>query len=248
MSTYRNLCGGALLVLGLFGVSCASTPPAKPKSSPEQIQQDNHLGEGLAGRLEPHLEIREIDSSVSAFLNEMAQNLVNQSKYFADSSVQVFAISQSGSSSWKNYAIPGIRIYVSVKALRKIRYENQLAALFSVQLAHIWNRHLLTRLEEESYQASRSDIKKMLRFSPLENQTSIEAGVNIMYLSGYDPRGMLNYWRLYQKESGNTPYSAEELQLYIQKTRQAIRSLSPLLNPIVKSEKFIQIQESLKKL
>jgi predicted Zn-dependent protease len=267
---FTSALGAAAMTLAL--ASCASGPPAKPKLTPtERVRRDQALGAGLARQFEAKLRFKQ-DKQVILYLHEVTARLSSGVEELKTSAVSVQVLADRGER-WSSYALPGNRLYLSSGALRGAEFENQLAALIALELAHLTLRHVPLRLEEtrsEPGASTPADFPSIEGLVPTADSSSravdffgptglfafpdeyfvdaVETAVGILYRGGFDPRGLVSLWELYRAHPANSPLESEILGKLIEKTRTVIAVYPPLRNPIVRSPAFIAIQKRIKKL
>jgi len=254
--------------LGVLAPACAIGPSLElPITETERVQPDEEIGAGLARQFESKLDFKQ-DKEVLIYLHDLAAKLVEKNTALKFTSDGVLVISDHGAL-WRDYSIPGNRIYLSSSLLKRLSYENEIAAAIAFELSHILMRHLPQRMHEKhkSFQASNpADFpsieglvptssdgadKEVDFFSPTgvyaytdENFLEcVDGAVNLLYEAGFDPRGLVSLWELYRSELRHSPFEDELLGKLMDKTRTSIAQHSPLRNPIVRSQAFLAIQK-----
>jgi predicted Zn-dependent protease len=252
----------SLLLLSLVW-GCSTPPLPAPIRLEERIRQDNAVGQKLAGEIEPRLRLKN-DVEVSVYLRRLAVRIAERSDELKDSPLGVLFVSAPGQ--WRNFAIPGNRIYLSVELMRQLEFENEAAAAIAMELGHLISRDLVIRLERLS-DTSRADSSLRgeaisgddgvpqffgpggaLNFSADENIRATETGINIMYQAGIDPRGMVRLLSRYMDHIQYSPYDKQMLEKLLETSRQSIASFAPLRNPIVSSDSYEEIKKRIMKL
>ena len=166
--------------------------------------------------------------------------------------------------------MPGNRIYFSIELLKHLDYENQVAAALAIELANLRKKFVSQRVDEQilsgmGIQATESEplapiemeeLTSVRFFGPAgvfyylekDRTAAVEEAVYLLYRAGYDPRGLSSVFELYAENSQFSPIEANTLPRLIEETRRVIAQLSPLLNPVVRTEAFIQIKKRIEKL
>lgn len=229
---------------------CASLGEPEELTPQEQIQVDNQIGGDLEKRLDP--QFRFVKSSrLDRSLSRVALRLAKKSPALKQSRVRVRMI-RTIENRWKNYGFPGINVYLCVNVLKKLEYENEVAAAIAFELGHILGRSLLSQLEKEN-----NSVPKELEISgeesffefPMESHlVAIKHAVKLLYDAGYDPRGLISLWKLNETHLKRSPFNIIMLQEFTPKTHQTIAKLAPLRNPTVQTSEFIQVRKELQKL
>ncbi len=266
-----------VLALACGAVSCATSGPIeKPITDGERVEKEKAFGAGLARDFEPQLKFRQ-DQEVLVYLRGLAEALAQVSPELKEAGVGIFVI-KDRDQLWRDFALPGNRIYLSVGLLKTFEFENELAAAIALQFGHIIRHDVLQsmiRLADPGVQMAIKDYgpthypeiegllavpdgqeKKVDYFSPkgvfaFPNEVymnATEQAVGIMYRAGYDPRGLIAFWERHAQSKGHSPHDSELLAKLIEKTRRAIALYSPLRNPIVRSQAFLSVQKRIRKL
>ncbi len=249
----------AFLALGGIVTACASSGEHSYVTVEEQVRRDQSTGLHLAEGLEAKLRLKN-DIEVSVYLREIAQSLSSATPELRDSPVGVLTFHQTDKR-WRNFGIPGNRIYLCIELMQRIRYENVLASMIAFELAHLMHRHVLKRLDAVigapaeipsqtrlAFPAQYIGPKGIFAFSSDDHLNSVETAVGVLYRAGYDPRGLVRLWTEYQGNPEHSPYDPDLLWKMIERTRQAIAQFAPLRNPVVRSASFLKIQKRIRSL
>jgi hypothetical protein len=264
---------GALFVL-CFAACATVPPPPPPMSGAERIQRDLAVGAGLARQFEARLTFKQ-DKDVLIYLRELAEKLSQTDSELRSGAVGVMVIQDRGSR-WRDYALPGNRIYLSAGLIKRITYENELAALIALELGHIVRRHIPLRLQSSAQGDARltgvkaedyPSLHGLLADSPegsapvdffsptgiyaFPDEYFLEAtdnAVEMLYQAGFDPRAVVSMWEMYEKSPEHSPFERPLLVKLQERARRLIADHSPLRNPIVRSQAFLAIQKRMKKL
>ncbi len=268
---FRVIAGAAcsLGILGIFA-SCATPPAPKEFTLEERMREDNRIGDEIAADFESRLNVKR-DVEVSVYLRKVAQRLAEVSPELAGAPLGVFLLPDQGGV-WKNYGLPGNRIYLSVSVLKGIDFENELAAVIAYELAQIANRLVLTRIQKEGdlrldgktsgpVDGVPAMVSGRLRssldyfgesgifsFTDEDRLKAAETAVTIMYRAGYDPRGMVSLWGRLKGFGKHSPYDLEMLEKLTEKSREAIAYFAPLRNPVVRSDAFLSMKRRIERL
>lgn len=265
------------VLLGVFVFGCASPPVVREVTPAERLRKDSRVGRNLAEKFEPQLRIR-TDVDLAIYLRELAQEIASKDDALAQAPIGVLVVEDRNNRRWRNYSLPGNRIYLSSGLLSQFKYENQVAAALAFELAHIRNRHAFTRLDETPLLTGSSESSTefsvsslfsvgssgasadprdsvdyfgpagIFAFTEKEYLDSAQVAVDLLYRAGYDSRGLISIWQLYEKLPDNSPFEQTTLHKLQDATRDFIAKYAPLRNPIVRSEAFLKIRKRLEKL
>lgn len=258
-----------LCISGLAG--CATVPPPAVIPWEEQVRRDNAMGVSLAPDFERRIAIKG-DIEVNVYLRNLAARIASSSNGIKDSPVGVFLVTDR-TEKWRDYGLPGNRVYLSTGLVKQLEFENELAAAIAFEFAHILKRHAISKLPP-------SDGASMTGLPPVESQasspgtdgvtlgnhveyfgpvgifsfsqedylSSCELAVDLLYKSGFDPRGLVSLFVRFQQSPGRSPLDPALLVKLLEKTRQTIALYAPLRNPIVRSEAFLTIRKRIRNL
>lgn len=141
------------------------------------------------------------------------------------------------------WVIPGGKIFVDVRVLRTLRFENELASGIVLAWELAEDMDFRERLIQEGGKADPS-VEKVWVYGELETQRAIESAVDRIYKSGYDPRGLVSYFnRTVEKDR-----TAMNVEASKEKARRTVAFYAPLLNPIVHTEEFHKMKKRLERL
>lgn len=245
---------GGCIAFFLVLLGCSSSPTRLSISPEEQAKKDNTYGLELAKGFETGLVFKH-DRPVLDYLHRLTVRLSKGTPL--DRSQFQIKVIKDKKQQWHHFGLPGVQLYLSSGFLREVRYENELAAAIAFELAHVLNRHLVNRIEEEIEDVEDRRLvvvrpfgkgSQFLKFKPIDLEQSVETAVELLYQAGYDSRGMISLWKLYEERSQASPYDTAQLGVLINKTYRTIVSYTPLRNPIVRSDEFLTIQKRIRRL
>ena len=236
MGTMRN---GFLSMLAVWFLAC-STPEVRPPSPMEIARKDNALGQKLLERWEFPLRLhRDIDSEV--YLRTLGATLLQSSPVIREFPLAISIVHEEASLE-KNYAFPGIQLFLSQAQLKKIEFENELAALIAVELSRIEQRQLLRRLERDSPEdpslIRRADWRDLFDYQESEDLEATAGAVQLLYRIGYDVRGVATFWEKLIPIAESMGQSRRRIELLREHAYKQVALLPPLRNPIVRTEAF----------
>lgn len=138
----------------------------------------------------------------------------------------------------QSFALPNGTVLVAIQALKRLEYENEVAGLFAVvtsyaELGNAWRS---------------SNPGDAFVFTYDDHVKATQQAIQKLYVSGYDPRGVLKVWQdwgAHLKEQNLQEWETRDLQAMC---FTEIARLSPLKNPIVRSNDFVEIQKRIKRL
>ncbi|OFZ80959.1 MAG: hypothetical protein A2583_02020 [Bdellovibrionales bacterium RIFOXYD1_FULL_53_11] len=261
-----------IVFLIVFVAACATTPDIKPVSYEEQIRLDSELGIKIVSEFEQRMSIIK-KTEAGIYLRNLALRLTANNPGLNGRPIGVQIVNdrpdELKNTKWRNYAIPGNRIYLSKGFLHHVEYENELAAAIAMELANLLGRHAMSWVEKnksslgpdkfaQDFQGAHPgiDVTKidyfgsggLFSFSNKKLAESAELAVELLYGGSIDHRGMLKIIEKYKSNPHVSPYSPADLDLMEERVRTALKLFAPIRNPIVRSNEFMAIRERLKQL
>ena len=230
---------------------CATDSKTPVRSVEEQVRYDNEVGRQLAARLEPDLVLR-TQADLAIYLRKVASRVVAGAPGWSESPIGILMI-DSVDGKWTNFSLPGAKIYLSTGLLKKVEYENELAAMIAFEAATVSHRLILSKIESDVHQRNGNQIDFFGPFGVLsrtleDKLAAAETAVEMLYRSGYDPRGLVEWVSRYRNHPVYSPWTRLEIDRVSERIRLSIAKLAPLLNPTVQTDDFIHHQARIKKL
>lgn len=266
---------GTFVLFAPFIFACSHSEVKPRKITPEEQKTlEVRVGEDLAKQLEPNIKIRK-NEELSRYFGELATHLLEErakETKLQDGFLQprVFLI-ESKENKFRNFVFPGERIYIPTSLVREVQYENELAAMLAFELAKLQLKSVVRQVKELNGTQDISERADAGRKEEVRDADSAEAGatvssegvvvlgreemtdvakvsVDLLYGAGYDPRGMLAYLDILDRNTSRSPLSRSEIDRLRKTVREEISLKTPLRNPIVRSEEFVRYLERIKKL
>ncbi|HTL12018.1 MAG TPA: hypothetical protein VL588_06000 [Bdellovibrionota bacterium] len=246
----------SLMVLLFAG--CQSAPERREPTRAELAQLDLRLGTELATELERRLSL-EKPSDAEVYLRKLALKLIEGAPELKDSPLGVLMFHRKhdqGIADSPILGLPGIRIYVSLEYLKAVETESELAAAIGLELARVSLRQIPRRIQADAM-ARASAVPTGEPRRPTEGETldvslvrpsedeyteAIPVAVGLLYRAGYDPRGLVEYWKRWQTEASQG-VPGEVARRLVSETYRAIASYTPLRNPVVRSKEFLKLKQ-----
>lgn len=148
-------------------IGCATRPEfGRPAKLDELVRRDRVIGDTFGTRFESYFLIK-ADPKVEIFLKGLVQSLLAGSQFGLSEPKIRFHKGLSRHSdlkldlhwqenvdarferplNWRNFSLPGSRLYFSASLLKDLKYENEWAAVVAIELAHLIHGHFLKHLE-----------------------------------------------------------------------------------------------------
>lgn len=229
-------------------LACSSKPVQPVLTHEEQLRQDQKMGAEWATGLEEVLKFRQ-DIEITVYLRKLAVHLASQDSALKDAPVGVFLIEEIRGR-WTNFSLPGNRLYLSAGWLKTVEFESELAAGIAVQLGHLRGRHWMNRGSSwvEGTRPVFFGAGGLFEFTDGERLEAAEAAVELLYKSGFDPRGTISLWANLRKYPDTSPVSGALCDQLRERSRHVVTQFTPLRNPIVRSAEFITLRKRFQKL
>lgn len=154
---------------------------------------------------------------------------------------------------WYSTSLPKFSFYLSWNALQKLEFENEVAALIAIQLGHLNLEQFQHRIDATKVKTASAlpplvSFRDILTFSPEEETAAFKEAVRVLYEAGYDARGLVSLLTYYEKNIKSSPLDQETIAKLKEETRREIAVLTPLRNPIVRSQSFLMIRKRFQRL
>ncbi len=134
----------------------------------------------------------------------------------------------SGFPDTRAFSLDSRALFVPRNSYLSLRYENEFVALLAWELAR------------------RGGGVYQVPFTALEREkTFVRDAVNLMYRSGFDPRGLVAFLERHQNEGLARRLGASEgvVETLVTEVRNELSALPPLINPITRSEEFNRLRQ-----
>ncbi|MCM0604720.1 MAG: hypothetical protein KA715_01380 [Xanthomonadaceae bacterium] len=227
-----------LVTLSLILSGCAEIPLAKWRVEENLELQDRALGRQWFEKIKEKIKFNN-DSETDSYLNDLGNVLIRKSEKLKESPLSVFAVKDSDH--WSTFGLPGAKIFISMRLLKEIEYESVVAAALAFEISKLEQRSLSKKINlSESDKLTYESI--LVTPSIHELSESAKSAVRILYYSGYDPRGLVSYWKLLQNNIRVSPIELRSLKVLAEVSFEESTSLPPLMKPVVKSEQFLTIR------
>ncbi len=239
----------AVLVLLVLG-ACSSPPVTKVLSPVEQIAVDSERAAGLASDFRKKVRFVQAPR-LERFLSRMGMKLAGASRDFPLEQVEVKIHYDSSPDLKRTFSFPGTLVSIPLGFLRRVEFENELAADLAYELAHVINRHLSNRVfgsgDVAQVKVALFGDASVFEWDRDERARSIKVGTELLYFAGYDVRGMAS---MFQREAGffGNPDSdslGKEVEFNVREAQRARSGLLPSVKPVVRSSEFIQFKREL---
>ncbi|MEK7689547.1 MAG: M48 family metalloprotease, partial [Bdellovibrionota bacterium] len=251
--------------------ACASSPVSQTPKPDELALLDGLMGNHLVLGMKTQVKTVKNPAALN-YVQSLVIKLADSHAALRLSKVEVVLI-QPVDKKWRNFSLPGNKLYLSAKLLSKAQSESEVAAIIALELGHLVRRHVANRYTEKIRVAdgerplldrllptlSESESMELLAginyfgadgifdFTVQDILDSCEDAARLLYNSNYDSRGLASIWKTYSSLPGPSPYEAKMLELLTVKTYEIIASNAPLRNPVVRTEAFLRIQKELSK-
>jgi predicted Zn-dependent protease len=236
-------------LLGLsFQVGCATPEPPRKLTISEQIEVDTKEAQNFFNDFQKRVTFVPYSQGLK-YLTSMAHRLARVQAGFDVNSVEVKIHQDTQPGMSRLYSFPGTTISVPVSILKKIDYENELAALLAFELASVINRHLAKTMETTPNPII-FGVGSVFDLDRQERADSIRVATRLLYYAGYDLRGMASVFQRYPGDFSNQglEFAKKEVEFNVREAQKARSGYLPSRSPIVRSAEFINLKKGLKRL
>jgi predicted Zn-dependent protease len=214
---------------GLALAACASSN-LNPFSGELTIEQEKEIGADL------HRQIRDVANLVTdpvlvGYLDELGQSLVR----VTEPQPFIYRFNLIDDDSLNAFAVPGGYIYLHTGVLQQVGNVSELMGVLSHEVAHVRRRHIADSRKKEGpaqlavliaglgavlagadpsalVVASGVNVALQLKHSREHEADADRQGISYMIDTGYDPRGMVEFFQRIQAASGG---GANEIPPYL---------------------------------
>lgn len=245
-------------------LGCASSQPVQ--STEESLARFHQtFGVEITQQFEKQVKVKR-DSDVFAYLKNLAKKLANFVPELANTSPEVLIL-RDHDKVWRNYGLPGQRVYLSSGLIRHVNNDSELAAAIAIQFSHIIDKDALSRLASihefdpsketgigaEPYKFSNKTIRffgadSIFAFSDQTEINAVKKAVSVLYAAGFDPRGVITLNQKYLEHPEHSSFHPSTVAHLIEEARRSIAVFTPLRNPVVRTKDFLFIQRRMKQL
>jgi hypothetical protein len=250
---YSSLKAIVALVFGLVLGSCASPPASKTLSLKEQIEVDTVRASALTGEFMDRVSFRQWGKA-EVYCLQIADSLTKEIQGFPIQSLKVRIHIAEPPAGKGSYAFPGALISLPDSWLRRVDYENELAAALAYQMAHLVRRSLAIHVEEQALRPVPVPpllfgLESVFEFHREERASAIRLAVRMLYRAGYDTRGMASIFQRSPELFGNPDSGTfkKEVEFNIKEAQRASSELLPAIKPVVRSPEFIRFKKELER-
>ena len=272
MQTIKPLDVAGLLISGLMllAVGCASPPPPRIPHA-EVVRRELVVGDTLGRKLDKTLTFSK-DQELQVYLKGIAQRLSSVDPKLSSATLKVFVV-EDKDGIWRDFGLPGNRVYLSAGLLKQAEFETEIAAMLAVELAHLARGDVIARMREllgldkpvpgnakqanEPLPAQPGELLKDLdffgpdgifAFSEKTRLDNAAKAVSLLYAAGFDSRGLLAMWQKFIDFPDHSPLEIDTLDKLVEATRKAVSSHPPLRNPVVRSSEFVKMKKRIQAL
>jgi hypothetical protein len=227
--------------------ACSQLPEPPKMTVHEQLKLDTVKAQALVGEFENQVQF-ESQKAVTLYLSTVASQLTGAEEDLRTEKVSIRIHQDTKSDLKRPFSFPGVLVSIPKSFLLQVNFENELAALIALELAQVKQRDLALELEKNS-EFKIFGPQSVFNFSRNSRGSAIEIATRMMYGAGFDFRGVAaliqKYPYLYLDPS--SPDGKSELEFYIKQAQKAKNGFMPSLQPIVRSNSFLQMKKNLKR-
>jgi predicted Zn-dependent protease len=239
----------SILSLSLLIHSCASQKPEKTLTLMEQINVDTESAHDLSLQFQKKVHFLTLPQ-VEKFLARVAVKVLENSNDLMIEKIRIKLYADSEVDEPRVFTFPGTLIVIPLSLVQKVQFENELAAMLALEIAHIINRHLVNHIEELS--GAHPTIfgeGSVFEYDKIERTSSINLAVKLLNQSGFDTRGMASIFSRYPEYyfTPSSDFFKKEVEFNVKVAQKAKNEYVPILKPIVRSENFIQFKKDLER-
>ena len=232
--------------------ACATEVLLKKLTIAEQHKVDAESSEGLTQEFKKESVFISLPKAES-FLSDMAEKILNKKEGFEAESVEVLIHDDSKKKFQRFFSFPGATLSIPISFLRKVEFENELAAAIAFEIANLLERFLVKKVETKQNSLEKLELfgsDSVFGLSDQNYKILIKRATALLYDSGFDTRGVASIFRQYPNyylREKAIDSNQNQVDFYLTEAKRAKSDFMPQMSPIVKSEEFIQFKKELLK-
>lgn len=239
-----------ILVFATLFSACASQPEVVKIAPREQMRLDNTLGRGWVQNFDKGLSIYK-NREVAAYFEGLIESLSNTVTDLQETRITLKLVS-GPKIKFRTYALPGVVLYLSTDFVKHADLESELAAAVAFELSNVLNRHFVKKVIAKNGGEPKGSLNvqpgdDFLELTEEEMADSLEDAVKMLYSAHFDPRGILAFVDFYRSNPGILNLNADALTRIEDRVRARLVQFTPLRNPVVRSDEFLQMKKNLDK-
>lgn len=209
----------------------------------EQIAEDNQKAKDLWTQFEKKTEF-ESKSESEKYLTGLARRLSQTEEGSSLHNVRVRIHHDKNPAQARWFSFPGTVVSIPDSFLKKVEYENELAAGIAFELANVLSRHLARKMEAGTSPILFGD-GSIFELDRGERAESIALGTKMLYHAGFDLRGMASVFQRYPEFFGGLS-SKKEVDFTVKESQKIRSGFLPARDPVVRSPEFLKFKRRLK--
>lgn len=246
----------ALIVFLAQSLSGCNTLPVKPPPPTRQVllQREEVAEELLLEELRRRYGIKRSSATaprasieIEVFLRKIAIKLIAGDPEIARRPIGVLLVDNS-QFAFRSLAVPGNRIYLAKNLIQKSETESEWAAWIAFQLGHLIRHSLALRWDPQSVGMEWFSVGGLFAFETEDHQDAARKGTQLLYRGGYDPRGLTQIFKQLKENNEQNVWNSDTIERVLDAARQEQTRLSPLRNPIIRTNEFLGVQKWVQKL
>ena len=249
LSMYKKILA-LLLSISIF-TACSTEPPKKQLTISEQIEVDTKNAQGLSTEFKQQVHFIALPKA-ERFLKNMAEKILKQKEGFDHEKVEIKIHDDSQAKLERFFSFPGVTLSIPMSFLKKVEFENELAAALAYEIANVMDRFLAQKVEAKLSSGELELFGKdsVFGLNDQNRSTSIKLATSLLYGAGFDTRGIASIFKrypiYYMQESASDLFQ-KEVDFNIREAQRAKSEFMPQMKPIVRSGEFIQFKKELLK-
>lgn len=235
------------LITTIFFFACATPKPEKQLTLREQIEVDTSTAQGLSAQFQKRVQLLKLPK-IESFLVKTAVKIAAPMKDVQVERLRVKLYDDTQLPEPRVFSFPGTLVVIPLSLVKKVQFENELAAIIALELANVVNRHLANRI------TSQADTHPILfgegsvfDWDRGERSSSIKLAVKLLNDASYDTRGLSSIFSRYAEYylNSRSDLFKKEVEFNVKEAQRAKSEYVPALKPIVRSERFIQFRKEM---
>jgi predicted Zn-dependent protease len=233
-------------------VGCATEAPKKELTLSEQIEVDTKKAQSLSNEFKQRVTFVPLKNAQD-FMKNMVSVLLKKREEFQKEKITIEIHDDSDPKLRRFFSFPGTTLSVPISFLKKVEFENELAAALAFEMANIMNRFLAKKVEKQVLLGNRPQLfskESVFNLTKEDRGDSIRLATNLLDESGYDTRGMASIFKrfsAYYVQETSSDLFQTQVAWMVREAQRAQNEFLPQMKPVVRSGEFIQFKKGLTK-
>lgn len=227
--------------VSIFLQACGSTPKKSLSTNEDPFLNIHSVSSQKIDRLLTNQFLVIEEHKVLQYLNRVSEQVFKKRNKDSKAPRVFLTSSERGTLGVRTWVLPPDKIYLDIKTLKLVKFENEIAALLSFYYERTSVKSFKEKWAaiEDSYTPN---LETLFSWNETEDFQSIEASIDSLYYANYDPRSLVSVFSKLEAAQYKNDFSTP-FDLLKSKTTRALSFYPPLINPIVQTDDFYRVKK-----